>query len=121
MGRYIALAAFFVVANPAQAGELVARGAESIELGSVHGITFYTEAQDGYRVITTLADGESGLPVRFEATLADRQSVTISVLGKLGEPSKVLKISRVGDKAIFSPPQTLEVDVVAVSPQAPRD
>jgi hypothetical protein len=116
MCRYMALAALFAVATPVQAGELVPQRAESVELGSIHGITYYVEAQGGYRVVATLADGEAGLPVRFEATVADNQSLTISVPGKLGEMSKVLKISRVGDKVIFSPPRTLEVDGGAVSP-----
>src|SRR5260370_15006949 len=117
----MALAALCAVGTPAQAGELVPRGAESIELGSIHGITYYAEAQGGYRVITTLADGEAGLPVRFEATLADKQSLTVSVAGKLGELSNVLKISRAGDKLILSRPQTLEVDVSVSSPQGPSE
>ncbi|MER8441075.1 hypothetical protein NKH36_08735 [Mesorhizobium sp. M1312] len=58
----------------------------------------YTDENDGYRVIATIADGEAGLPVRFSATLAEGQSTTISVPGKLGEPEQSLELSRSGDK-----------------------
>ena len=42
--------------------------------------------------------------VRFEVTLSDKQSLTISVPGKLGEPGKALEISRAGDKLLVSAP-----------------
>jgi hypothetical protein len=60
MCRCIVLAALFAIATPAKAGELVPRGAESIQLGSLRGVIYYTEAEGGYRVTTTLADGEGG-------------------------------------------------------------
>jgi hypothetical protein len=104
MYRYIALAAFLAAANPAHAGELVPYHAESIALGSIRGVAYYTEVPGGYRVTTTVADGETGLPVRFETTLADRQSLTISVPGNSGEPGQVVLISRTGDKLILSRP-----------------
>jgi hypothetical protein len=104
MHSYIGLAALLAAAVPAHAGELAAYQAESIRLGSVHGVTYYTEAHGGYRVVTTLADGEAGLPVRFEAVLADRQSVRISVAGKPGEPNRALEISRAAGKLVVSSP-----------------
>ena len=57
---------------------------------------------DVYRVVATIADGEAGSPLRFSATLADNQSATISVPGKLGEPGYSLEISRSGDKLILT-------------------
>src|SRR5262249_37740816 len=84
--------------------ELAASHGGSIQLGSIRGIVYYTETQDRYRVIATLADGEAGLPMRFEAILADRQSLRISVPGKAGEPSQAVEISRAADKLIIARP-----------------
>jgi hypothetical protein len=121
MCRYIALVALFAAATPAHAGELAPYQAESIELGSIRGVAYYTEVQGGYRVITTLADGEAGLPVRFAATLADQQSITISVPGKLGEPGQVLEISRGADRLVVSNPRHAADKVAIIAPQIPGD
>jgi len=105
MLRSISLAALVITATHAQAGELVPLGGESIELGSIHGIAYYSQEPSGYRIITTLAEGETGLPVRFEATLADHQKLVISVPGKAGEQGPTLEILRAGDKVILSRPK----------------
>src|SRR5437763_1542930 len=102
MCRYIALAALFAAATCAHADELVPYQAESIELGNIHGVAYFTEVPSGDRVVVTLAEGEAGLPVRFEATLVDAQSLTISVPGKFGESGRVIEISRAGVKVIVS-------------------
>jgi hypothetical protein len=104
MFRHLVVAALFAATAPAYASELAPYQAASIQLGSIRGVAYYTEAHDGYRVIATLADGEAGLPVRFEATLADEQSLRISVPGKLGEASQVLEISRGAAKLVVSSP-----------------
>ncbi|WP_353645030.1 hypothetical protein [Mesorhizobium sp. WSM2239] len=91
------LAALFLVASPLHAGELSAMAGESIDLGRFHGVLYYTSVDDGYQLVATIADGEAA-PVRFRATLAENQSATISVPGKLGEPGQSLEISRSGDK-----------------------
>ena len=44
---------------------------QSIRLGEVSGIAYYTVERDGFRVVATLAQGEQGTPVRVEAVLAD--------------------------------------------------
>ncbi|WP_245465460.1 hypothetical protein [Mesorhizobium sp. M6A.T.Ce.TU.016.01.1.1] len=92
------VAAFFLAASPLHAGELSAMAGESIDLGGFRGVLHYTDENDGYRVIATIAEGETGIPVRFSATLAEGQSATISVPRKLGEPEQNLEISRSGDK-----------------------
>jgi hypothetical protein len=92
------LAAFCLATPPLHAGELSTMAGGSIDLGRLHGVVYYTSEDDGYQVVVTMADGEDGLPVRFSATLAENQSVTISVPGKLGEPGRSLEISRSGDK-----------------------
>jgi hypothetical protein len=104
MLRYPILVALLAATPCAHAGELVPYHAESIALGSIRGVTYFTRLTDGFRVVTTLADGETGLPVRFETTLADRQSLTISVPGTSGGPGQVVLISRTGDKLILSRP-----------------
>jgi hypothetical protein len=121
MYRYIALVALCLAVTAAQAGELAPYQAASIELGSIRGVAYYTELASGYRVVTTLADGEAGLPVRFEATLADNQSLTISVPGRFGELGEMLEISRAGDKLVISAPQPAAEKLAVKGPQALGD
>ena len=117
MYKSIALAALVAAASAARAGELAPYEGESIELGSIRGVTYYVESASGdFRVVTTLADSEAGLPVRFEATLADKQRLTISVPGKLGAKSKALEISRIGDRLILTRPQAGEESLVGLAP-----
>ncbi len=92
------LVAVGLAVSPLHAGELSAIAGKNIDLGRFHGVVYYTSEHDGYRVVATIADGEAGLPVRFSATLAEHQSATISVPGKLGEAGYSLQISRSGDK-----------------------
>lgn len=121
MYKHIAVAALLAAATHANAGELAPYEGQSIELGSIRGVTYYTEAPTGYRVVTTLADGETGLPVRFEATLADKQRLVISVPGKLGEQSIKLDISRAGDKLMLFHTGAPDGKLVVSSPQPPTD
>jgi hypothetical protein len=92
------LATFSLAGHPLHAGELSAMAAQSIHLGRFHGVVYYTSENDGYRVVATIADGEDGFPARFAVTLAEDQSATISLPGKLGEPTQSLEISRSGEK-----------------------
>ena len=103
MYRYAFLAAICLLITPANAGEVDQFSAESISVGGFHGILYYTNEQDGYHVVSTISEGESGLPVRFEATITETQRLTISVPGKLGEQSQELEISRAGGKLVIAP------------------
>jgi hypothetical protein len=94
----LALAALLAATATADAGTLVRYQAESIDLGRLHGFAYYSEKPDGFHVVATLVEGEAGLPVRFEATLADRQKLTISVPGKVGEEATFVEFSRSGDR-----------------------
>jgi hypothetical protein len=118
MHRHIAFVALLAAASPAQAGELIPYGAESIQLGSIRGVAYYVEEPDSYRVVTTLADGESGLPIRFEATLAGSQRLTISVPGKIGELGQAIEIARAGNRLVISNPRAAANQVVFIDPQA---
>ncbi|AZN99091.1 hypothetical protein EJ066_19190 [Mesorhizobium sp. M9A.F.Ca.ET.002.03.1.2] len=92
------VAAFGLAVSPLHAGELSPMAGKSIHIGDLHGVFYYTNENDGYRVIATIADGEAGIPVRFSATLAEGQSATISVPGKLGGSDQGLDMSRSGGK-----------------------
>ncbi|MGX9116112.1 hypothetical protein ACWTU6_05350 [Mesorhizobium sp. BHbsci] len=116
MYRYIAFAALCMAAMPAHADELGAMKAESIDLAGFLGVVYYTPQEDGYRVVTTIAQGEAGLPVRFVATLTENQIVAVSVPGKVGESDQIIKISRVGGKLVVSPQP---IDGIVVSSPKP--
>ena len=62
----------------------------------MRGVAYYSEQPDGFRVVATLAEGEDGQPVRFEATLADHQKLTISVPREPGEAPRLVEFSRTG-------------------------
>jgi hypothetical protein len=96
------LTALFVAASPVHAGELSVLKGQSIDLGRFHGVVHFTNEHDVYRVVATIADGESASPLRFSTTLVDNQSATISIPGKLGEAGHSLEISRSGDKLILT-------------------
>jgi hypothetical protein len=117
MYKYALLWALCLGAPPVLAGELVDLQAESIEIGGFRGVVYYTSEPKGYRVVATIAEGETGLPVRFEAVLAEAQKITISVPGKLGEMSHVLELSRAAGKLVVSEPQL--PPVVADKPELP--
>jgi hypothetical protein len=106
MRAWLTLGALLVGMGAADAGPLAPGGAETVELGRFAGIAYYMEEPGGFRVVATLAEGETGLPLRFEATLADRQSITISVPGSLGRARQSVQISRQGDQLVLSRPHT---------------
>ena len=114
MHRYMLFGALCLVTIPADAGEVGEIQATSIDLGGFRGVVYYASEAGGYRVITTLAEGESGLPVRFEATLMDGQKVTVSVPGRLGERSHTIEMMRSNDKLVVGPP-SIGPDAVAVA------
>lgn len=74
MNKYFALAALIFTVSPAYAGDVGEFQAATINLEPFQGIIYYTNESDGYHVVATVAEGETGLPVRFEATLAEAQN-----------------------------------------------
>jgi hypothetical protein len=70
--------------------------AKSIDLGGASGIAYYTVEPDGFHVVTTLAQGEAGTPIRIVSVLASGQSVVLSTPQRAGS----LKISRDGDQVL---------------------
>lgn len=80
--------------------------AESIDLGYVHGIAYYTPEQDGYNVVATLSVA-GGAPVRFAATLQPEQRLSVSVPGEQDGDARQVEIWRRGDVVTISRPARL--------------
>jgi hypothetical protein len=93
--RNIFLATAFTLATlgAARADGVRPIEAKSIDLGEVSGVAYYTVERDGYRVVTTLAQGQTGAPVRIVSVLAPGQSVVLSTPRQEG----ALEISRSGN------------------------
>jgi len=70
--------------------------AKRIDLGEVAGVAYYTVEHDGLHVVTTIAQGESGTPIRIVSVLAPGQSVVLSTPQLTG----ALEISRKGDSLL---------------------
>ena len=79
------------------AGELLPMHAQSIALGQVTGIAYYTVEADGYRVVATLANGPEGTPIRYVSTLTSGQSILLSVPQGVQKPAFEFQIRREGD------------------------
>ena len=75
----LSVAAFALTSlGAAQADGLRPIEAKSIDLGEISGIAYYTVERDGFRIVTTLAQGEAGTPIRVVSVLAPGQSVVLS-------------------------------------------
>ncbi|MET4390702.1 hypothetical protein ABIB73_006487 [Bradyrhizobium sp. F1.4.3] len=93
--RNTLLAAAFTIASlgAAHANGLRPIAGQSINLGDMSGVAYYTVEPDGFRVVSTLAQGEAGTPIRFVSVLAPGQRVVLSTPTQAG----VLEIARDGD------------------------
>jgi hypothetical protein len=94
----VAAAFAFASLEAAHADGLRPIDARSIDLGEVSGVAYYTVERDGFHVITTLAQGVAGAPIRVVSVLAQGQSVTFSTPHQAG----ALEISRNGDSVLVS-------------------
>jgi hypothetical protein len=92
------LAAAFTFASlgAAHANGLRPIEGQSINLGDVSGVAYYTVEPDGFRVVTTLAQGEAGTPIRFVTVLVPGQRVVVSTPYQ----APALEISRKGDELL---------------------
>jgi hypothetical protein len=99
--RTILAAAFALgFTGAAHAGDLPPFAAESIDLGAVSGVAYYTVEHDGFRVVVVLAQGGTGTPVWFETLLASGQSVVLSTPQNAGAAGKSIEISRRDDQVV---------------------
>jgi hypothetical protein len=71
--------------------------AQTINLGEVSGVAYYTVEADGFHVVTTLVQGETGSPVRVVNVLAPGQSVVLSTPREIGLAPVEVEISRQAD------------------------
>jgi hypothetical protein len=69
---------------------------ESVHLGEISGIAYYTVERDGFHVVATLAQGEAGTPIRVVSVLAPGQRLVLSTPQQAG----AIEISRQGDSAL---------------------
>jgi hypothetical protein len=94
--RSLLVAAAFAFLEPAHADSPRPIDAISVDVGEVSGVAYYTVERDGFHVVTTLAQGKTGTPIRVVCVLAPGQSVAFST------PHQVdaLKISRNGDSVL---------------------
>src|SRR5260370_19295448 len=86
------VAAAFALASleAAHADGLRPIDAKSIDLGEVSGVAYYTVERDGFHVVTSLAQGMAGTPIRVVTVLAPRQRVVFST----PHPAGALEINR---------------------------
>lgn len=93
-------AAFVLAAGAAHADSLSPSESRSIHLGDVSGIAYYTVDPDGFRVVATLAQGETGTPVRVVGTLAPGQRLALSIPNEAGTPASTVEFRREGDQIL---------------------
>ena len=91
-----ATALVFASLGAAHADGLRPIEAKSIELGEISGVAYYTIERDGFHVVTTLANGETGTPIRVVSILSPGQQVVLST------PTQAagIEISREGDRVL---------------------
>jgi hypothetical protein len=85
----------------AAAEELRPLQGQSIGLGEVSGVAYYTVEPNGFHVVATLAQpDEAATPMRIETVLAEGQSVTLSTPGGVDVRPGFIEISRQNDQVL---------------------
>ena len=97
--RSMLFAAVFGIASvaAARADGLRPMEGNSIDLGGISGIAYYTVERDGFHVVATLAQGEAGTPIRVVSVLAPGQRVVLST----PQQADAIEISRNGDGVLI--------------------
>ena len=95
-GLVTALASALAPLGGAHAESLRPIAAKNVDLGEVSGVAYYTVERDGFRVVTTLAQGAAGTPIRVVSILAPGQKVVLSTPNQAG----ALEISRQADTVV---------------------
>ena len=70
---------------------------KSIDLGGISGVAYYTVERDGFHVVSTLAQGETGASIRIVSVLAPGERVVLSTPQQAG----AIEISREGDSVLI--------------------
>jgi hypothetical protein len=103
----------FASLGAAHANDVRPIEARSIDLGKVSGIAYYTVERDGFHVVTTVAQGEAGTPIRVVSVLAPGQSVILSTPHLGG----AIELSRKGDSLFVRKANAVSA---AIAPTAMR-
>ena len=97
------LAAVVLVATvaswAARAKELGPLEAQSLQLGEMNGVAYYTVQGPSYRVVATLAS-ESGTPVRFESSLLPGQKLVVSMPDSARAKAQTIEFFRQGNRLL---------------------
>jgi hypothetical protein len=96
--------AIILVAGGVRADSIRPIEGRRIDLGTFGGVAYYTVKPDGYRLVVTLTPSGAETPVRFVATLAPGQSVTLSTPRKLGEPALEVRFQHKGESLLVEVP-----------------
>jgi hypothetical protein len=97
---FIAALATTAIAGAAPADTFRPVQARHVDLGAFAGVAYYTAEKDGHHLVVTLQDGETSTPIRFAATLAPSQGVTLSVPRHSGEPPVELHFVHQGEQIV---------------------
>jgi hypothetical protein len=98
----LALCVGIAVAGAAYADTFKPLQARHVDLGAFAGVAYYTAGKDGHHLVVTLQAGETSTPVRFAATLAPGQGVTLSVPRDAGEAPVELHFVRQDEQIIMN-------------------
>ena len=87
-------------------GKLAPVCLDIVHLGAVSAMTYYTEEEDGFHVVTTIqADGrDAPVPVRFVTILQPDQKAIVSVPAELGGKASALELVRDGGRLVAHHP-----------------
>lgn len=95
--------AFIAPGRAEDAASLRPEAAQTINIGYVNGVAYYTAENNDYHVVATLSVA-GGAPIRVSATLKPEQAVSFSVPGAVETAESVVQIARHGDRVTVSNP-----------------
>jgi hypothetical protein len=98
----LAIGVAIAIAGAALAGTFKPLQAQHVDLDVFAGVAYYTAEKDGHHLVVTLQAGETSTPVRFAATLASGQGVTLSVPRQAGEAPVELHFVRQGEQIVMN-------------------
>ena len=101
MRRFLGLATAIALLVPsiASAADVVsAEQARTVALRDGSAVVFFTNTNEKFEVVTTVASSEEAPALRFTHDLAAGQSAVIELSGDVGTPAARLVLTRDGDK-----------------------
>jgi hypothetical protein len=85
--------------STARATELGPLQAQSLRIGEMNGVAYYTVQGPSYHVVATLA-AEGGTPLRFEGSLLPGQKLLVSVPDSATAKAHTIKLVRQGNRLL---------------------